>query len=86
MFVKPLILWMWIGGLLMAVGTVLAAFPGRRRRNPLDPVSAPIPAPSDRAVEVSGARVGGSQGPDDSERDIGGPEVGEPEIREPAVG
>ncbi len=40
--IKPLILWMWIGGLLMAVGTVLAAFPGKRRRNPLDPVSAPI--------------------------------------------
>ena len=42
-FKKPLILWMWVGGLLMAVGTVLAAFPGKRRRNPLDPVSARIP-------------------------------------------
>ena len=31
-FVKPLILWLWIGGGLMAVGTLLAAFPGRRRR------------------------------------------------------
>ena len=26
----------------MAVGTVLAAFPGSRRRRPTDPVSAPI--------------------------------------------
>ena len=42
-FKKPLILWMWVGGLLMALGTVLAAFPGTRRRNPLDPVSARIP-------------------------------------------
>ncbi len=41
-FVKPLILWLWIGGGLMAVGTLLAAFPGRRRRRPTDPVSAPI--------------------------------------------
>ena len=41
-FRKPLILWMWVGGLLMAVGTILAAFPGKRRRNPLDPVSAPV--------------------------------------------
>lgn len=41
-FIKPLILWMWIGAGLMAVGTVLAAFPGRRRR-PTDPVSAPVP-------------------------------------------
>ena len=42
-FRKPLILWMWIGGALMAVGTILSAFPGRRRRDPLDPVSAPVP-------------------------------------------
>lgn len=38
--VQPLIAWMWAGGALMAIGTVLAAFPGRRRR-PTDPVSAP---------------------------------------------
>ncbi|MEZ5265782.1 MAG: cytochrome c-type biogenesis CcmF C-terminal domain-containing protein [Acidimicrobiales bacterium] len=38
--VQPLVVWLWIGGALMAVGTVLAAFPGRRRR-PTDPVSAP---------------------------------------------
>ncbi len=41
-FLKPLIVWMWIGGALMAIGTVLAAFPGRRRRDPLEPTSAPI--------------------------------------------
>ena len=38
----PMTLWLWVGGLLVAVGTVLAAFPGRRRRRPTDPVSAPI--------------------------------------------
>ena len=41
--VKPFILWLWVGGALMAFGTVLAAFPGRRRRLPTDPASAPIP-------------------------------------------
>jgi cytochrome c-type biogenesis protein CcmF len=41
-FIKPLIMWMWIGGGLMAIGTVLSAFPGRRRR-PTAPVSAPVP-------------------------------------------
>jgi cytochrome c-type biogenesis protein CcmF len=41
-FIKPLVVWLWIGGSLMAVGTVLAGFPGRRRRVPTDPVSAPI--------------------------------------------
>jgi hypothetical protein len=28
--------------MLMAAGTVLAGFPGRRRRMPTDPVSAPV--------------------------------------------
>jgi cytochrome c-type biogenesis protein CcmF len=41
-FVKPLILWLWIGGAVMAIGTLLAAFPGSRRRRPTDPVSAPV--------------------------------------------
>jgi cytochrome c-type biogenesis protein CcmF len=33
-----LLLWLWIGGGLMALGTVLAAFPGRRRK-PTSPTS-----------------------------------------------
>ncbi|MBX3312927.1 MAG: heme lyase CcmF/NrfE family subunit [Actinobacteria bacterium] len=41
--VQPLIVWLWIGGAVMAIGSLMAAFPGRRRR-PIDPVSAPIPA------------------------------------------
>ena len=36
--VQPLMFWLWTGGLIMMFGTVLSAFPGRRR-NPLDPVS-----------------------------------------------
>jgi len=40
--IQPLVSWMWIGGGLMALGTLLAAFPGRRRRRPTDPVSAPV--------------------------------------------
>jgi cytochrome c-type biogenesis protein CcmF len=39
---NPMVAWLWFGGLLMAVGTVLAAFPGRRRK-PTDPVSAALP-------------------------------------------
>lgn len=42
-FVKPLISWLWVGGFLMAGGTLLALFPGRRRR-PTQPTSAPAPA------------------------------------------
>jgi len=39
--VQPMIVWLWIGGGVMAFGTILAAWPGRRRR-PTDPVSAPV--------------------------------------------
>jgi cytochrome c-type biogenesis protein CcmF len=39
--IQPLIVWLWVGGGVIAVGTVLAAFPGSRRR-PTDPVSAPV--------------------------------------------
>jgi cytochrome c-type biogenesis protein CcmF len=42
-FIKPMIVWLWIGGGMMAVGTVLAAFPGKRRRLPTSPVSSPVP-------------------------------------------
>lgn len=54
---KPLMMWMWIGGLLMAIGTVLAAFPGTRRRNPLDPVSAPIATDTLSALGVDELEV-----------------------------
>ena len=40
--IQPMALWLWVGGGVMAFGTILAAWPGRRRR-PTDPVSAPIP-------------------------------------------
>ncbi|MDO8392570.1 MAG: cytochrome c-type biogenesis CcmF C-terminal domain-containing protein [Actinomycetota bacterium] len=42
-FIKPMVVWMWVGGMLCAFGTVLAAFPGRFRRRPTDAVSAPVP-------------------------------------------
>ena len=40
-FIKPMILWLWVGGAMMGLGTLLALFPGRRRK-PTDPVSAPV--------------------------------------------
>jgi cytochrome c-type biogenesis protein CcmF len=39
--VFPLVLWIWVGGGIMALGTGLSMWPGRRRR-PTDPTSAPI--------------------------------------------
>lgn len=56
-FVKPLVVWLWIGGGVMAVGTLLAAFPGSRRRRPTDPVSAPIVPGDSRASAPEGDLV-----------------------------
>ncbi|MBA3286891.1 MAG: heme lyase CcmF/NrfE family subunit [Acidimicrobiia bacterium] len=45
-FVKPLVLWLWIGGAVMAIGTLLAAFPGRRRRRPTAPTNEGLAEPA----------------------------------------
>ncbi len=48
--VQPLIVWLWIGGGIIVVGTALSIVPGRRR-DPLSPTSAlpgdGVPAPAD---------------------------------------
>lgn len=49
---QPLVTWLWIGGGMMAFGTILAAFPGKRRR-PTAPVSAPIGDDADEPVGVA---------------------------------
>jgi len=38
---QPLVMWLWIGAILIGVGSILSAIPGRRRR-PTDPVSKPV--------------------------------------------
>jgi len=50
--VQPLVQWLWFGGMIMVVGCALSAFPGRRRRNPLDPVSSPAGDRTDEPVLV----------------------------------
>jgi cytochrome c-type biogenesis protein CcmF len=54
--VQPLVSWMWVGGALLVVGTLLSAVPGRRRR-PTDPVSKPV------------VGVAGTPGPSDEDRE-----------------
>jgi len=50
--VQPLIQWLWIGGIMMAFGTLLALVPGSRRR-PTAPTSAlPAQPPTDAATET----------------------------------
>ncbi len=49
--IQPMVIWLWIGGGVMAFGTILAAFPGKRRR-PTDPVSVDrLPDDDDRRSE-----------------------------------
>lgn len=36
---QPLVAWLWLGGLIMVLGTAMAAFPARWHRRPTDPVS-----------------------------------------------
>jgi cytochrome c-type biogenesis protein CcmF len=39
--IQPLVSWLWIGGGLMALGTLLAGWPGQKRRRPADAASEP---------------------------------------------
>jgi cytochrome c-type biogenesis protein CcmF len=54
--VAPLMVWLWVGGALMAVGTVLAAWPGGRRR-PTEPVSAPVREAGDAGTSTEAEPV-----------------------------
>jgi cytochrome c-type biogenesis protein CcmF len=54
--VQPLIIWLWIGGAVMALGTLLAVFPGKRR-NPIDAVSSPLAGASPPEPEPESDRV-----------------------------
>ena len=44
-FLNPGVMWLWVGGFVVACGGLLAAWPGRRRMAPL-PVPEPVRAPA----------------------------------------
>ncbi|HLI15008.1 MAG TPA: cytochrome c-type biogenesis CcmF C-terminal domain-containing protein [Acidimicrobiales bacterium] len=52
--VQPLVVWLWIGGALVALGALLAALPGRRRR-PTDPASLLFPELAEELPPAVGA-------------------------------
>ncbi len=66
--VEPLIAWMWVGGLIIGLGGLLALVPGRRRR-PTDPVSSLSPvvaAAGPRPPDEDGRAVDGAAADADS--------------------
>src|SRR5690606_1297885 len=60
--VQPMVTWLWIGGVVMLAGTVLALFPGRRRR-PVDPVSAPLSTGDEGSEPDGDGAVGDGRAP-----------------------
>jgi cytochrome c-type biogenesis protein CcmF len=54
--VQPLIMWLWLGGAIVAIGTLLSVAPGRRRR-PLLPASAPAHVAEPTAAHQDAPRV-----------------------------
>ena len=74
--VQPLVMWLWVGGGLVVVGSVLSAVPGRRRR-PTDPVSVPVVGAS--SPDEPGDEPGDGPG-DEARRGSTGPDA---VVREP---
>jgi cytochrome c-type biogenesis protein CcmF len=69
--VEPLVSWIWVGGGVIVAGSALAAFPGRRRRKPTDPVSTP-PGPPAATSAVPAEAVVDVAAPDDVPVGVGG--------------
>ena len=79
--VQPLVVWLWLGGAILAIGSVLAAVPGRRRR-PTDPVSALVPGleagDGDPPLVTTVNTNGGARRDDDADELLVPPEDGRP--------
>ena len=88
--VQPLVMWLWIGGVLVVVGSVLSAIPGRRRR-PTDPVSAPVVGaatlvgPATVGAAAAGTATDAVDGKDADGGDADDGDAGVPDRREPVV-
>ena len=76
--VQPLVAWLWGGGLLLVLGSALAAVPGKRRR-PTDPVSAPVPAAEagDGSTGSGDVRDDRDLAPPPARRDVNSEEPGD---------
>ena len=60
---QPLIVWLWIGGTIMVLGAVVAAWPRRRSRH--DPAPDPKSRPNASETDASGRTPGGELGDED---------------------
>jgi cytochrome c-type biogenesis protein CcmF len=66
--VRPLVNWIWAGGIVMGLGSLLALVPGRRRRG-TEPVSAPVPGAGRPAVPAPAAEEPSTDETVDERRD-----------------
>jgi cytochrome c-type biogenesis protein CcmF len=57
--INPLVSWLWIGGLIMGLGTVIALVPGRRRKVRTPTPTKPLELAADRDVDDDFAVVAG---------------------------
>jgi hypothetical protein len=59
-YVEPLVMWLWIGGLVVVAGAVVSMAPSGRRRRP--PVAAATRGPDfEEDMELEGRRPAGAE-------------------------
>jgi len=51
--VEPFVMWIWVGGLVVAIGALISLWPGGRRGRPVVPTVDPLESGDDEAAEVA---------------------------------
>jgi cytochrome c-type biogenesis protein CcmF len=54
-FINPLVTWLWLGGMIMVIGALIAGIPGRKRKLPRLPLDADTATPLDEPVLAGSA-------------------------------
>jgi cytochrome c-type biogenesis protein CcmF len=60
-YVEPLVMWLWVGGLVVVAGAALSMGPSGRRRPPQEEATAPSSPAADEEIEVQDQQPAGSE-------------------------